>query len=71
MVIDFHTAALAILLVRINHLLELMFFSFGLLFNHTGSPPITSETHTSGAQYEGSPQNPDQVEQHSCNGPWA
>ena len=38
---------------------------FGLLCHHTASTPITSGTHTSGAQYEGSPQNPDRIERHS------
>jgi len=43
---------------------------FGVLYRHTASTPSTAGTHTSGAQYEGSPQNPDRIEQHSRNGPW-
>jgi len=45
------------------------FVWFGLLCSHTASTPITAGTCTSGAQYKGSPQNPDQIERHSRNGP--
>jgi hypothetical protein len=40
----------------------------GLLCRHTASTLITAGTHTSGAQYKGSPQNhSDRIERHSHN----
>ena len=39
-----------------------------MLYHHTPSTPITAGTHTSGAQYEGSPLNPDRIERHSSVG---
>jgi len=46
------------------------FLVFSLLCRHTASPSITSETHTIGVQYEGSPQNPDRIKRYSRNGSW-
>jgi len=48
----------------------LWFVVFGLLCHHTASNLITAGTHTSGAQCEGSLQNPDRIERHSRNGTW-
>ena len=46
------------------------FWVLGLLCHHNASPSVTPENHTSGVQYEGSPQNPNRIERYSCNGSW-
>jgi hypothetical protein len=57
-------------LVALDLSLYIFVFVFVYYKRHTASTSITAVTHPHGAQHEGSPQNPDQIEQHSHNGPW-